>query len=178
MTHSPAIRVEMGCYILRIESSIVQEYTPSTGSGTMESREPTPDDQFHDFRQRETRAIHRAELQRLKASRASRRAVTTARSDQQQKSGAEIWRRNPSDRTHRCVLLREAQTPLAPWTREALVRATTGPFPVWDCTRVGDLGPNRTNSSPDLGRLPFWERPSRALPDPEEFRRVMRVGRR
>ena len=43
--------------------------------------------------------------------------------------------------------------------------------------RVGDLGPNETCRSPELGRPPFWERPSRALLGPEDMpRRVIRVG--
>jgi hypothetical protein len=33
--------------------------------------------------------------------------------------------------------------------------------------RDGDLGPNENCRSPELGRAPFWERSSRALPDPE-----------
>src|SRR3954465_6720941 len=40
-----------------------------------------------------------------------------------------------------------------------------GPFPI---ARVGDLGPNETSRSPGVGRPPFWERPNRALPDPEK----------
>ena len=35
--------------------------------------------------------------------------------------------------------------------------------------RVGDLEPKNPTRSPELGRSPFWERPSRALPDPEEM---------
>ena len=75
-----------------------------------------------------------------------------------------------------CVLLRETHSPLAPWTREALVSKQPGLFPL-GIARVGDLGPTNAIRSPD-GRLPFWERPSRALPDPERTRRVMRVGSR
>src|SRR5258705_12212443 len=45
--------------------------------------------------------------------------------------------------------------------------------------RVGDLGPNENCRSPELGRAPFWERPSRALPDPEDMpRQVGPVSRR
>jgi hypothetical protein len=33
---------------------------------------------------------------------------------------------------------------------------------------VGDLGPNKCTLA-GTGRPPFWERPSRALPDPEEL---------
>ena len=33
--------------------------------------------------------------------------------------------------------------------------------------RVGDLGPNESTLA-GIGRPPFWERPSRALPDPEK----------
>ena len=42
-----------------------------------------------------------------------------------------------------------------------------GPFP-WLLARVGGLGPNEDNSLPELGRSPFWERSSHALPDLEE----------
>jgi hypothetical protein len=35
--------------------------------------------------------------------------------------------------------------------------------------RVGDLGPTNAIRSPELGRSPFWERPSRALLDPEDL---------
>ena len=36
-------------------------------------------------------------------------------------------------------------------------------------SRVGDLGPTNAIRSPELGRSPFWERSSRALPDPEDL---------
>ena len=39
--------------------------------------------------------------------------------------------------------------------------------PTWSFARAGDLGPNEDAHSPELGRSPFWGRPSRALPDPE-----------
>ena len=40
-------------------------------------------------------------------------------------------------------------------------------FPHSAFARVGDLGPTNAIRSPELGRSPFWERSSRALPDPE-----------
>jgi hypothetical protein len=43
-----------------------------------------------------------------------------------------------------------------------------GAFPVANA-RVGDLGPTNAIRSPELGRSPFWERSSRALPDPEDL---------
>jgi hypothetical protein len=58
---------------------------------------------------------------------------------------------------------------LAPGTREALVSKQPGPFPIGPFARVGDLGPTNAIRSPELGRSPFWDRPSRALPDPEEM---------
>jgi hypothetical protein len=68
--------------------------------------------------------------------------------------------------------------PPAQGTREALVSKQPGPFPI-RIARAGDLGPNEDAYSPELGRSPFWERPSRALPDPERLpRRVRRVGPR
>jgi hypothetical protein len=42
--------------------------------------------------------------------------------------------------------------------------ARRGPF-----ARVGDLEPTEATRSPELGRSPFWERPSRALLDPEDL---------
>jgi hypothetical protein len=69
-------------------------------------------------------------------------------------------------------------SPPAQGTREALASKQPGPFPI-RIARVGDLGPNEDAHSPELGRSPFWERPSRALPDPERLpRRVRRVGPR
>jgi hypothetical protein len=34
---------------------------------------------------------------------------------------------------------------------------------------VATLSQQKPQGSPELGRSPFWERPSRALPDPEEM---------
>ena len=48
----------------------------------MENREPSADDQFHDFSNARPEPFTEAELQKLAASRAARRGVTTPRSDQ------------------------------------------------------------------------------------------------
>ena len=34
---------------------------------------------------------------------------------------------------------------------------------------LATLSQQKPQGSPELGRSPFWERPSRALPDPEEM---------
>ena len=53
--------------------------------------------------------------------------------------------------------------------------ADTGAFPVLGVARVGDLEPNENCRSPELGRPPFRERPSRC-PTRKTSRRVMQVG--
>ena len=54
------------------------------------------------------------------------------------------------------------------WARFDVGRQQAGAFPA--LARVGGLGPALKHGvSLGNGRPPFWERPSRALPDPEDF---------
>ena len=53
-----------------------------------------------------------------------------------------------------------------------------GPFPLGLRT-LTTSDPHKLSRSPELGRSPFWERPSRALPGPEDMpQRAKRVGQR
>jgi hypothetical protein len=77
----------------------------------------------------------------------------------------------PPDQTRlpQCVLLRDIAPlwPLKDAGGPGLL-ADTGAFPPV-IAHVGDLGPTNAICSPELGRSPFWERSSRALPNPEDL---------